>query len=63
MSEPELSRLELALMRFGTVGELMALIARGGRWWLLLAVVLILIGGGVLMVLQALEVVLPFLYV
>ncbi len=63
MSEVEPSRLELVLMRFGTVGELMALIARGGRWWLLLLVMVLLVGGLVLMVLQALEVVLPFLYV
>ena len=60
-SEP--SKLELVLMRFGTVGELMALIARGGRWWLLLLGMVLLVGGLVLMVLQALEVVLPFLYV
>ena len=41
----ELGRLEGALLRFGTIGELLALLARHGRWWMVPLVVVLLVVG------------------
>lgn len=55
-------RLETALLRLGVVGELIAHFARGDRWWLApLALVLGLLGL-VMVVLQSIEYVAPFVY-
>lgn len=56
-------RLASILMRFGTLGELMAMLVRGGRWWLLPLALVLGIGGLVLVVLQAIQYVAPFIYV
>jgi hypothetical protein len=57
------SRLETTLLRFGTIGELMALLVRGGRWWMLPLVAVLLVLGLALVTIQALEAVAPFIYV
>jgi hypothetical protein len=55
-------RLQTALLRLGVVGELIAHFARGDRWWLApLALVLGLLGL-VMVVLQSIEYVAPFVY-
>lgn len=55
--------LEGWLLNLGTLGELMALLVRNGRWWLLPLVLVLVLGGLGLLVLQAIEVVLPFIYI
>jgi hypothetical protein len=57
------SRLEGLLLRLGTVGELMLLLARGGRWWMLPLVLVLVLLGFVLVGLQMMEYVAPFIYV
>ncbi|MFT4976251.1 MAG: hypothetical protein ACI8S6_002147 [Myxococcota bacterium] len=56
-------RLEAMLLRLGTVGELMALLVRGGRWWMLPLVVVLVTLGIVLASLQAMEYFAPFIYI
>ena len=56
-------RLEARLMAMGTLGELMAVLVRNGRWWLLPLVGVLVLAGLVALVLQAVEVVLPFVYI
>ncbi len=56
-------RIEGFLLRLGTVGALLALLARGGRWWLLPLALLLVSLGLVLAGLQAIEYVAPFVYV
>ncbi len=62
-SEFEPGRVEAMLMGMGTAGELLALLARGGRWWMLPLVIVLLLLGAVLVVLQMLEYVAPFVYI
>ena len=59
----ESSRLERTLLRFGTIGELMALLVRGGRWWMLPLVLVLVMLGILLVTIQAFEAVAPFIYV
>jgi len=59
----ESSRLEQTLLRFGTIGELMSLLVRGGRWWMLPLVLVLVALGIVLVTIQAFEAVAPFIYV
>ncbi len=59
----EPGRLEAMLMGMGTAGELLALLARGGRWWMLPLVIVLLLLGAVLVVLQMFEYVAPFVYI
>ena len=56
-------RLESLLLRLGTVGELMALLVRGGRWWMLPLVLVLVILGVLLASLQAMEYFAPFIYI
>jgi hypothetical protein len=56
-------RLENALLRMGTAGELLALFIRGGRWWMLPLVVLLLVVSVGLLVLQSVQYVAPFIYI
>lgn len=59
---PAPGRLEAALLRLGTAGALLAMLARGGRWWMLpLAVVVLALGAGLLF-LQSVHYVAPFIY-
>ncbi len=60
---PAPTRLEGLLMRLGTIGELMLLLVRGGRWWMLPLVGVLAIVGLGLVGLQMLEYVAPFIYV
>jgi hypothetical protein len=55
-------RLESALLRLGTAGQLLALFARGGRWWMLPVLALFLLVGVVLVFLQSIQYVAPFIY-
>lgn len=60
---PSFSRLESFLMRLGTIGELLALLVRGGRWWMLPLVLLLVALGILLVFLQAIEYFAPFIYI
>ena len=55
-------RFELLLMRFGILGELLLLFARGDRKWMLPLGVLLGALGLVLVVLQSIEYIAPFVY-
>ncbi len=50
------------LLRFGTAGALLAMLARGQRWWMLPLVMLLLIVGVGLLFLQSIHYVAPFIY-
>ena len=56
-------RLEAFLMRMGTIGELMALMVRGGRWWMLPLVFVLVTIGMALIFLQTVEYFAPFIYI
>jgi len=58
----ELGRLESTLMRFGTFGELLMLVAAGGRWWMLPLVLLLVVLGIGLVALQSVQYLAPFIY-
>ena len=60
--ESETSSLEKFLLRFGVIGELMALFLLGERWWMAPLVLLLGILGIILVVLQSFEYVAPFIY-
>jgi hypothetical protein len=64
MAEPAYTpgRLERTLLRFGTAGELMALLWKGGRWWMLPVVVILLGAAALLIFLQSIHYVAPFVY-
>ena len=55
-------RLERLLLRLGTAGELLALFWRGGRWWMTPVVVILLGAAGLLLFLQSVQYVAPFVY-
>ena len=57
------TRMESLLLRLGTIGELLLLLARGGRWWMLPLVLVLSVMGLFLVGLQMLEYVAPFVYV
>ena len=56
------TRMESMLLRLGTAGELLAMMLRGGRWWMLPATVVLLAFAAVLLVLQSIHYVAPFVY-
>ena len=60
--ESEASSLEKFLLRFGVIGELMALFLLGERWWMAPLVLLLGVLGIILVVLQSFEYVAPFIY-
>lgn len=55
-------RVESLLLRLGTVGELLALFVRGGRWWMLPLVLVLVLVAGALVILQSVQYVAPFIY-
>ncbi len=55
-------RLETFLQGLGTVGELLALVVRGGRWWMLPLILVLVSLAGIMLVLQAVQYVAPFIY-
>ena len=56
------TRLDSWLLRFGTAGALLSMLARGGRWWLVPLVFVFLIVGVGLVFLQSIHYVAPFIY-
>ena len=58
----ETSSIETFLLRFGVIGELLALFLLGERWWMAPLVLLLGVLGIVLVVLQSFEYVAPFIY-
>lgn len=56
-------RVESTLLRLGTVGELLALFMRGRRWWMMPLIVLLVVVSGVLLFLQSIQYIAPFVYV
>ncbi|MFZ5481687.1 MAG: DUF5989 family protein [Myxococcota bacterium] len=66
MSQPPASytpgRVESFLLRLGTVGELFALLVRGGRWWMLPLVCVLMAVAALLLFLQGFQYVAPFIY-
>ncbi|MDP2310751.1 MAG: DUF5989 family protein [Pseudomonadota bacterium] len=64
MNEPAYTPglLERLLLRLGTAGELLALLWRGGRWWMMPVVVILLGAAGLLLFLQSVHYVAPFVY-
>lgn len=50
------------VLRFGTVGALLAMLVRGGRWWMLPLVLGFLVVAIVLVFLQSAHYVAPFIY-
>ncbi len=63
LPERQTTRLESSLLRLGTIGELLALLVRGGRWWMLPLVLVLVMLGILLVTIQAFEAVAPFIYV
>jgi hypothetical protein len=55
-------RIEGALLRMGTVGELLALFLRGSRWWMMPLVVVLVLVSAVLLFLQSIHYIAPFVY-
>ena len=64
MAEPVYTpgRVERALLRLGTAGELMALLWTGGRGWMTPVVVVLLCAAALLIFLQSIHYVAPFVY-
>ena len=60
--EPEDGVLERVLLNMGVVGELLLLFIKGDRWWMAPLVLLLCVLGAVLVVLNSLEYVAPFIY-
>ena len=56
------SRMESFLMRMGTAGELLSMFVRGGRWWMLPLLLIFLLLGLILVLLQSVQYVAPFIY-
>jgi len=54
---------EGALMRFGTVGELLAMLIRGGRPWMVPLVIVLALVGFALVFTQSAGIFAPFIYV
>ena len=54
--------LERILLKMGVVGELLLLFVKGDRWWMAPLVLLLCVLGAVLVVLNSLEYVAPFIY-
>jgi len=63
LPERQTTRLESSLLRLGTIGELLALLVRGGKWWMLPLVLVLVMLGILLVTIQAFEAVAPFIYV
>jgi len=46
----------------GTAGELLSMFVRGGRWWMLPLLLIFLLLGLILVLLQSVQYVAPFIY-
>ncbi len=57
-----MSRLARLRVRVGTAGALLVMAWRSGRWWLTPVVVVLLGAGGLLLFLQSVPYVAPFVY-
>ncbi len=55
-------RFDGLLLRLGTAGALVSMLARGGRWWMVPLVVVLVALAGVLIFLQGIHYVAPFIY-
>ncbi len=55
-------RMESFLLRLGTAGELLSMFVRGGRWWMLPLLLIFLLLGLILVLLQSVQYVAPFIY-
>jgi hypothetical protein len=55
-------RIERTLLRMGTVGELLALFMRGSRWWMMPLVIVLVLVSAVLLFLQSIHYIAPFVY-
>lgn len=53
---------ERLVLRFGTVGALIAMLVRGGRWWMLPLILGFLLVAVGLIFLQSVHYVAPFIY-
>lgn len=49
-------------MRLGTAGQLLGMLSRGGRWWMIPMTALLLLLGIVLVAIQSVQYVAPFIY-
>jgi hypothetical protein len=58
----KIGRMESFLIRLGTMGELFALLLRGGRWWMLPMIAVFMLLGLILVLLQSVQYVAPFIY-
>jgi len=56
------ARVDGWLLRMGTVGQLLAMLTRGGRWWMLPLVGVLMLAAVVLIALQSVQYVAPFIY-
>ncbi len=59
---PPPGRMESFLLRMGTAGELLSMFVRGGRWWMLPLLLIFLLLGLILVLLQSVQYVAPFIY-
>ena len=55
-------RMESFLLRMGAAGELLSMFVRGGRWWMLPLLLIFLLLGLILVLLQSVQYVAPFIY-
>ena len=62
MTDYQPTRTEAWLLRLGTAGALLAMLARGKRWWMLPLMALFLVLGAGLVFLQSIHYVAPFIY-
>ena len=56
------SRVDAWLMRLGTAGQLLGMLSRGGRWWMVPLTAVLLLLGIVLVAIQSVQYVAPFIY-
>lgn len=60
--DDRMSRVEAFLTRQGTAGALLLMLARGGRWWMFPMVLVLVALAAVLIFLQGIHYVAPFIY-
>ena len=61
-TDQPMTRTESFLLRMGTVGELFSMFLRGGRWWMLPMLLVFVLLGLILVLLQSVQYVAPFIY-
>jgi hypothetical protein len=55
-------RMDGWLLRLGTAGQLLGMLSRGGRWWMIPLTGVLLLLGIVLVAVQSVQYVAPFIY-